>query len=187
MKRALSVCLLIAVLCLIGCAGSSEPKVYSHSQARFSITCPAGWSLTSQDNEMYEFRRGDVKLIEVGGFIFSTDPEEIEYMNSLSESELKEFLRSASLDGLEGYCEEAEIMNWTISDQFHMSWDGRPGYRIRANGYSDPAGVDMTLDLIAAIDMQSGMLYMLASQISKSQYEATKVDLEAAIQSFRVN
>lgn len=181
MKKFAYACMIIVIMLMIGCAGSSEPKVYSHEQAYFSVTCPSGWSLISQDSEMYEFRRGDVKLVEVGGFEFGDVDDFIE----MPESEFKEFMRTASLDGLEGYCEEAEITGWTIIEQFHTTWGGLKAYRVRAQGYSEPAEVDMMLDLLAALNLDNGMLYMFASQIEKGQYDNTKADVEMMIQSFR--
>jgi len=181
MKTFLYTCITIAVILMIGCAGSSEPKVYTHEQAYFSVTCPAGWSLISQDNEMYEFRRGDVKLIEVGGFDFG----DIEDFLEMPDAEFKEFMRTASLDGLDGYCEEAEIHDWTILEQYHTTWGGLEAYHVRAQGFSEAADVDMVLDLLAALNLNNGMLYMFASQIAKSQYDNTKTDVDAVINSFR--
>jgi len=183
MKTIIYTCITIAVILMIGCAGSSEPKVYNHTEAYFAVTCPAGWSLISQDSEMYEFRRGDVKLIEVGGFEFG----DIEEFLDMPDAEFKEFMRTASLDGLEGYCEEAEIMDYEIMEQYHTTWGGLGAYRIRAQGFSEAADVDMVLDLLAALNLKSGMLYMFASQIAKSQYDNTKADVETVINSFKVN
>ena len=183
MKRIIYTCVIIAFILMMGCEESSEPKVYNHTDAYFSVTCPGGWSLISEDSEMYEFRKGDVKLIEVGGFDFGGVEEFID----MPDEQFKEFMRSASLDGLEGYCEEAEIRDWTIMEQYHTTWGGMAAYRIRAQGFSDAADVDMVLDLLAALNLKNGMLYMLASQIAKSQYEGTKADVETVVNSFKVN
>ena len=184
MKSTVYTCMIVVIILFIGCGGPSEPKVYTHEQAMFSVTCPAGWSLISQDAEMYEFRKGDVKLIEVGGFDFGMTEEDFADM---SDADFKDFMREASLGGLEGYCEEAEIRDWTIDEQYHATWGGLQSYRIHAKGFSDAADVNMVIDLIAAVNMDSGLLYMFASQIAHDQYSSTKTDVEAVIQSFRVN
>jgi hypothetical protein len=183
MKRIIYTGIIIVFILMMGCEESSEPKVYNHADAYFSVTCPAGWSLISEDSEMYEFRRGDVKLIEVGGFDFG----DIEDFLDMPDAEFKEFMRTASLDGLEGYCEEAEIRDWTIMEQYHTTWGGIKAYRVRAQGFSEAADVDMVLDLLAALNLKNGMLYMFASQIAKSQYDNTKADVETVINSFKVN
>jgi hypothetical protein len=172
------------IILIVGCAGPSAPKVYTHEQAGFSVTCPAGWSLMSQDAEMFEFRSGDVKLIEIGGFNFGVSTAELEEM---SDADFKDFMKDASLGGLEGYCSEAEIQDWMIDEQYHTTWGGLEAYRVRARGFSNAADVDMVVDLVAAYNFDNGMLYMFASQIAKNQYEGTKKDMEAALTSFRVN
>jgi hypothetical protein len=183
MKAILGLFMTIIIVSIIGCAGSSEPTTYTHENARFTVTCPAGWSYISQDPEMFEFRKGDVKLIEIGGFEFG----EADFLLEMSDAEFAGFMRDASLDGLEGYCDEAAISDWTIDEQYHTTWGSLEAYRIRAHGYSDAAEVDMILDLIAAINFENGMLYMFASQIAKDQYEKTEAEIEAMIKSFRVN
>ncbi|MBN2621414.1 hypothetical protein JXB22_10040 [candidate division WOR-3 bacterium] len=184
MKSTIFACIVTFIILIVGCAGPSEPKVYTHEQAHFSVTCPAGWSLISQDGEMFEFRSGDVKLIEVGGFDFGLTSADFEEM---SDSEFKDWMKDASLGGLEGYCSEAEIQEWTIDEQYHATWGGLEAYRVRAQGFSNAADVDMVVDLVAAINLDNGMLYMFASQIAKSQYEGAKKDMDAALTSFRVN
>jgi hypothetical protein len=133
---------------------------------------------------MFEFRSGDVKLIEVGGFDFGMTGADFEEM---PDNEFKDWMRDASLGGLEGYCGEAEIQDWTIDEQYHITWGGLEAYRVRAQGFSNAADVDMIVDLVAAINLDNGMLYMFASQIAKNQYEGSKKDIEAAITSFHVN
>lgn len=184
MKTTIYACTIAVIILIIGCAGSPEAKVYTHTQAYFSVTCPAGWSLVSQDAEMYEFRNGDVKLIEVGGFDFGMTAADFEDM---SEAGFKDFMKDASLGGLEGYCEEAEIQDWTIDEQYHTTWGGLDAYRIRAKGFSNAAEVDMVVDLVATLNFENGMLYMFASQIAKNQYEGARTDVEATLASFRVD
>jgi hypothetical protein len=183
MRKIFNALMIAVILIIVGCAESPEPKVYTHEQAQFSVTCPAGWRLISQDEEMYEFRKGDVRLIEVGGFDFGMTAADFEDM---TDADLKDFMQEASLGGFEGYCEEAQITNWAIDEQYHTAWGGTNAYRIRAKGFSNTAEVDMIVDLIAAVSVDKGMLYMFASQVAQEQYSSTQAEVEATIKSFQI-
>lgn len=163
--------------------GPSEPVVHTHTQAGFKITAPAGWSLMSQDEEMFEFRHGDVQLIEVGGFDLEMGPEDFE---DVSMDEFMNTLRDGTRDGLDGYCEEAEIVDWRVKEQKETTWGGEPAYHIRAEGYSEAAETDMVVDLVSCMHKQSGFMYMFASQIAAGDYEKVKTDLKATISSFTI-
>jgi hypothetical protein len=172
---------LIVALFVLGCGGPSEPQTFAHSQASFKITIPAGWSKISEDSEMYEFRDGDLKLIEVGGFDMELSEEDFE---GVSDEEFMDLLEESTLDGLEGYCDEAEIPNYTINSQGHTTWGGIPAYRLQAQGYSNAAEEEMIVDLLASINKGNGFMYMFASQIAENMYNKAKADLENAIMSF---
>lgn len=177
--------LLITAVVFVGlqCGGPSEPTEHNHMQAGFKITLPAGWSLMSQDEEMCEFRHGDVQLIEIGGFDLEMGPEDFE---DVPVEEFMNTLREGTLDGLDGYCEEAEIVNWEIREQKATTWGGEPAFHINAKGYSEAAETEMVVDLLSCLHKQSGFMYMFASQIAADDYEKVKADVEATIASFKI-
>jgi hypothetical protein len=175
---------LTAVFALTACA-PSEPVTYNHEKAGFRITVPAGWAKMSEDDEMYEFRSGDYKLIEVVGFDLELTEEDIQ---DLTDSEYQDMVRKAAIDGLEGYCEEAEITDYRIQQQYETTWGGHDAYRMKASGYSEAAEKSMVVDLLASFVMKKNHLfaYLLASQIAQDEYDATKSSLEACFASFRL-
>lgn len=171
------------LLLLMNCGGDSEPKEYIHTQAGFSIRAPAGWKKTLEDHEMYEFRSGNLKLIEVGGFDLDIPAEDL---HSISDDDFWYMLKESTLDGLDGYCIEATIKGYKIEEQGETEWGGGYAYRVRASGYSSDALSQMVVDIIATIYEKENRMYMFASQVAKSDYEKTKPDLESMIKSFKL-
>lgn len=184
MKTRFSILIIIPVLLFfINCGGESVPKEYQHTRAGFIITAPAGWSKASEDNEMYEFRSGNYKLIEVGGFDLGVPSEDL---YSISLGEFVSLLRESALDGLDGYCDEARIRNYMINEAGETRWGGETAYRLQASGYSDEASVSMILDMIVIVEKETSRMYMFASQIEENVYPKVEKDLELMIASFQV-
>jgi hypothetical protein len=175
--------IILAFLFLISCGGVSQPKEYTHIRAGFKITAPTGWNKILEDNEMYEFRSGDLKLVEVGGFDLGVGPDDI---YSLSSSEFMDLLGESTLDGLDGYCEEAKITNYMIKEQEESMWSGEPAFHVQASGYSSEALASMTVDIFTIVDKDSGRMYMFASQIEEGSYLKAKKDLDLMITSFKL-
>ncbi len=173
---------ILALLLSIKCGSDSEPKEYIHTQAGFKITAPAGWRKVSEDREMYEFRSGDLKLVEVGSFYLEIPPEDL---YSLSNEDFRNMLMESTLEGLDGYCIEARIKDYKIEDQSKTEWGGEYAYRVRACGYSSEALEQMVVDIIAMVHEEKSRMYMFASQIVESDYTKTKADIEAMIASFK--
>lgn len=173
----------IAALWFIDCGGPSEPKEYIHTQAGFKITTPAGWKKTSEDHEIYEFRSGDYKLVEVGGFDLPVPPEDL---FSLPTDEFVSLLRESTLDGLDGYCLDARIRDYWVGDERETVWGDRIAYRVQAKGYSTEALTSMVIDIIAIVHEEKSRIYMFASQIKESIYPQTKKVLELMIASFQL-
>ncbi|UCC12194.1 MAG: hypothetical protein JSW02_01265 [candidate division WOR-3 bacterium] len=179
--------LFIAVLfigtLLLHCGGPSEAMEYTHSRAGFKITIPAGWTKISEDNEMFEFRSGDLKLIEVGGFDLELTMDEL---SGITDAEVAEWIEESTHEGLEGYCDEARIVGYTIQKEGPMTWGGLPAYSVQIRGYSEEADKTMIVDLIAAMSIETGYMYMFASQIAESMYQDVRSGLDAAITSFKL-
>ena len=163
------------------CGEPSQATEYTHTGVGFKITIPAGWSKISEDYEMYEFRSGDLKLIEVGGFDLELAEGEL---NGITDTEIAEWLTESTLEGLEGYCDEARIVGYTIQQEGPLTWGGLPAYSVQIRGYSEEADETMVVDLIAAMSTQTGFMYMFASQIAEDMYQETKAALDATIKSF---
>lgn len=173
---------LLAGFFIIACGGApAEPVVYTHQNAGFKITVPGGWKKMSEDPEMYEFRMGNFKLIEVGGFDLEFTPEELA---DITVEDIADIVKEATMSGLEGYCEEATIEDWTIDQEGETTWGGIPGYRAQVKGYSEEADKDMVVDLIGIFNIKNGFMYMFASQIETGAYDKTRPELEACISSF---
>lgn len=183
MKVKFNLLIIMAFLIFIGCGGGSEPKEYVHTRAGFKITAPAGWDKTNEDIEMYEFRSGDLKLVEVGGFDLPADTEDI---LSLSDEEFMVLLKQSTMDGLDGYCSEAKINGYQINEENEAEWGGEVAYRVQASGYSSEALATMIVDMIASVRKEKGRMYMFASQIEQSIYPKVKKDLELMIASFQI-
>lgn len=183
-KRYNLLLLIIALLICLRCEPPSEPTEYTHTQAGFKVVCPAGWSKIDEDKEMYEFRSGSVKLIEVGGFDLEM-PEDT--LNAIF-AEGVNVLEELTLDGLEGYNEEAKLVSIRIDDQYQTTWGGESAYRVRETGYSEEAEVSMVVDLVACLFTKNGRvyMYMFASQIAESEYQKIKSELETTIASFQI-
>jgi hypothetical protein len=181
-KHFMSIVVLTALI-IVACSGGapSEPVVYTHQKAGFKITAPAGWKKMSEDSEMYEFRMGNFKLIEVGGFDLEFTAEELA---DITITDIADIVKEATMGGLEGYCEEATIDNWNLDNEAETTWGGVPGYRVKARGYSEEADKDMIVDLIGIFNVKNGYMYMFASQIETGVYDKTKPELEACIASF---
>jgi hypothetical protein len=160
----------------------SEPKEYVHGQAGFKITLPGGWSKTSEDNELFEFRAGNTRLIEVASFDFEVSREE---MASLTEQDITDFLTDFSGDGITEYCAEANIRDHSTIEKSMTTWDGNPAYRLKARGYSGEIDASVIVDIIIMIDKSKARGYLFAAQIAESEYEKIKADIESAIASFR--
>ncbi len=182
-KRYIISIIATAAFFIIACGGGapSEPVVYTHQIAGFKITAPAGWKKMSEDSEMYEFRMGNFKLIEVGGFDLELTADELA---EITIAEIAEMVAEATLSGLEGYCEEATIEEWSLDSEGETTWGGVPGYRVKATGHSEEAGKKMVVDLIGIFSIKNGYMYMFASQIETGAYNKTKPELEACISSF---
>lgn len=178
-------CLIIIAVFLscIRCGAPSEPKEYIHARAGFKITAPAGWKKISEDFEMFEFRSGDYKLIEVGGFDLGIPPDDF---YNLTDDEFFELLRESTREGLDGYCIEATIRDYTISDARETVWGDRIAYRVQAKGYSTEAMASMVVDIIAIVYEEKSRMYMFASQIDEKAYQETKKYLELMIASFQI-
>lgn len=173
----------ILVLILSHCGGPSEATEYAHRGAGFKITIPAGWVKISEDNEMFEFRSGDYKLIEVGGFDLGLTRDEL---TGITDAEVAEWIEESTLEGLEGYCDEARIVGYTIQKEGPMTWGGLPAYGVQIRGYSEEADETMIVDLFAAMSVNTGYMYMFASQIADHMYQDVKTGLDASIKSFEL-
>jgi hypothetical protein len=174
---------LVLVMVYLHCGGPSEATEYIHQGARFKITIPAGWVKISEDNEMYEFRSGDYKLIEVGGFDLELTRDEL---TGITDAEVADWIEESTLEGLEGYCDEARIVGYTIQKEGPMTWGGLPAYGVQISGYSEEAEQTMIVDLIAAMSTETGYMYMFASQIAENMYQDTQTGLDVAIKSFQL-
>ncbi len=179
----LMIAVLITVVLFLHCGGPSEAMEYTHGSARFKITIPAGWEKISEDNEMFEFRSGDSKLIEVGGFDLELTRDEL---TGITDAEVAEWIEESTHEGLEGYCDEARIVGYTIQKEGPMTWGGLPAYSVQIRGYSEEADKTMIVDLIAAMSIETGYMYMFASQIAESMYQDIKSGLDAAVASFQL-
>jgi hypothetical protein len=180
-------CLLVFVIMafVVSTCAPSEPVEYVHEKAGFKITIPAGWTKMSEDSEMYEFRSGNYKLIEVIGFDLELAQQDIA---DLTDSEFKNMVRQSALDGLEGYCDEAEIQDYVVEKQRETTWGGYDAYRVKAVGFSNAADKKMVVDLIASFVMRDNRLYayLYASQISEDVYKDIEDSIETTIASFQI-
>ncbi len=184
MKTNYGLFLVFILSLIINCGGDSEPKVYKHTRAGFSIKAPAGWRMVFEDHEMYEFRSGNLILIEVGGFDLEIPAEDL---YNISNEDFGYMLMESTLDGLEGYCIEARIKDYKIEEQGETEWGGGYAYRVRASGYSSDALAQMVVDIIATIYEKENRMYMFASQIARSDYAEIKPELESMIESFKLS
>jgi len=183
MRIKYTVVVTLVLLLSINCGGDSVPKEYIHTQAGLKITAPAGWRKVSEDHEMYEFRSGDLKLVEVGSFYLEIPSEDL---HNLSNEDFHYMLMESTLEGLDGYCIEARIKDYKIEDQGETEWGGEYAYRVRASGYSAEALDQMVVDIIATVHKEESRMYMFASQIVESDYAKTKADIESMITSFKI-
>jgi hypothetical protein len=181
-KRYYVLIIVVLMLFFIRC-GESEPKEYVHAAAGFKITAPGGWSKMSEDNEMYEFRSGSRKLIEVGGFDLGIAPSDL---YALTYAEYNTLLKESVLEGLDGYCEEAMIANYEATDLYGLEWGGESAFRVQATGYSKHAEADMVVDILAMVHRETSRMYMFAAQIEEDMYQTTKQDIELMIASFQL-
>jgi hypothetical protein len=165
------------------CGGPSQAMEYTHLRAGFKITIPAGWAKISEDSEMFEFRSGDFKLIEVGGFDLELTRDELA---GITDAEVAEWIEESTHEGLEGYCDEARIVGYTIQKEGPITWGGLPAYSVQIQGYSEEADKTMIVDLIAAMSTETGFMYMFASQVAESMYLDVKTGLDTAIKSFQI-
>ena len=177
------IAMLITSVLFLHCGGPSEATEYTHGRAGFKITIPAGWAKISEDNEMFEFRSGDYKLIEVGGFDLELTRDEL---TGITDVEVAEWIEESTHEGLAGYCDEARIVGYTIQEEGPMTWGGLPAYSVRIRGYSEEADKTMIVDLIAAMSIETGFMYMFASQIAEDMYQDIKNGLYASIKSFQL-
>jgi hypothetical protein len=179
---------LLCAICVVGVLmqcerGPAEPTEYTHKTARFKITMPAHWSKLNEDEEMFEFRRGGMRLVEVGGFDIGIPASDFE---DIPEEGIKKLIKEATQEGFLGYCEEAEINDYTIEGEDFTTWGGQLAYHIKANGYSDYAEEDMIVNIVANIHPEKSRMYMFASQIAKQYYEDIEPNLVKTIGSFKV-
>ncbi|KPJ72142.1 hypothetical protein AMJ52_07280 [candidate division TA06 bacterium DG_78] len=181
-KRYYAIIVVVLLMFFIRC-GESEPKEYMHSRAGFKITAPGGWSKMSEDNEMYEFRSGSRKLIEVGGFDLGIPPTDL---YALTYAEFNTMLKESVLEGLDGYCEEAMIANYKTTDLYGLEWGGESAFRVQATGYSKNAEADMVVDILAIVHKETSRMYMFAAQIEEGMYDDAKQDIELMIASFQL-
>jgi hypothetical protein len=181
-KRYYMLFVVVLLIFFIRC-GESEPKEYVHTAAGFKITAPGGWSKISEDNEMYEFRSGVRKLIEVGGFDLGIAPSDL---YALTYAEFNTMLKELVLEGLDGYCEEAMIADYKATDLYGLEWGGESAFRVQATGYSKHTEADMVVDILAMIHRETSRMYMFAVQIEEGMYQNTKQDIELMIASFRL-
>ncbi|UCG90845.1 MAG: hypothetical protein JSV97_07075 [candidate division WOR-3 bacterium] len=170
-------------LSCVHCGAPSEPKEYIHTRAGFKITAPAGWKKKSEDFEMFEFRSGDYKLVEVGGFALGIPPDDF---YRLTDDDFFALLRESTREGLDSYCTEATIRDYTISDSRETVWGDRIAYRAQAKGYSNETMASMVVDIIAIVYEEKSRVYMFASQIDEKAYAQTKKYLELMIASFQI-
>jgi hypothetical protein len=183
MKKRYYVLIVFVLLAFFIRCGESEPKEYVHSRAGFKITAPGGWSKISEDSDMFEFRSGARRLIEVGGFDLGIAPSDL---YALTYVEFNELLKESVLEGLDGYCEEAMIANYETTDLYGTDWGGESAFRVQATGYSEHAEADMIIDLLAMVHRESSRMYMFAAQIEEEMYQNTKQDIELMIASFQL-
>jgi hypothetical protein len=181
--RSFTVFSILMLFIFTGCGDHRRSKEYSHAQAGFKITIPGGWNKTGGDSEMYEFRSGNLKLIEVGGFDL---PVGVEVLYGLPSDEFLNTLKQATLDGLDGYCEEARITGYRINEQYETMWGGEPAYRVQASGYSNEALASMVVDIVALVYREKARMYMFISQIEEASYSRTKYEIEGIITSFQL-
>lgn len=183
MKKKYYVLIVVVLMVFFIRCGESEPKEYTHTSAGFKITAPGGWSKISEDNEMYEFRAGSRRLIEVGGFDLGIPPEDL---YALTYAEFNTMLKESVLEGLDGYCEEAMIADYEAKDLYGLEWGGESAFRVQATGYSKNAEVDMVVDILAMVHKETSRMYMFAAQIEEGMYDDAKQDIELTIASFRL-
>jgi len=179
----LIIVLIPAVLFFIRCGTPPAPEDYIHTTAGFKFTVTAGWNKADEDKERYEFRQGNYKLVEVGGFDLEVKPEELTQLNDeLTGAMLKE----STMGGLEGYCTEAHIKNYSITEEGSTTWCGLPAYKVKAKGYSDEVSASVTVDIIVALLKSKARMYMFSSQIVDSEYSKVQNDLQTMIASFQL-
>lgn len=174
---------ILVVFCVLKCGAPSEPKEYIHTQADFKITAPAGWRKTFEDHEMFEFRSGDYKLVEVGGFDIGVPSHEL---YDISNEEFLELLIASTMEGLDGYCIEAQMRDYTIEDEGRTVWGDRLAYHVTARGYSRMAEMDMKVDLVAIVYEEKSRMYFFASQIAENEYADAFFDIASMIASFQI-
>jgi hypothetical protein len=173
----------VMIMPLVRCGPPPAAKEYTHTTSGFKFTAAAGWNLVDQDSERYEFRLGNYKLVEVAGFDLELKPSDLaELDDELTGALLKE----STMGGLEGYCEEARIKNYNITEEGPTTWGGLPGYQIKARGYSEEVTDNVAVDIIVAVVKSKARMYMLASQILESDYTKTEPDLLQMISSFQL-
>lgn len=182
-SRLLILAIIPILMLMVFCGPPPAAKEYTHTAAGFKFTAAAGWNLVDQDNERYEFRLGNYKLIEVGGFDLELKPADLAELDDELTGVL---LKESTMGGLEGYCEEAKIKNYSITKENPTTWGGLPGYQIRAKGYSDEVTDDVVVDIIVAVLKSKARMYMLASQIIESDYAKTEPELLQMIGSFQL-
>jgi len=182
MRTTIAACVMFAIL-LVGCSGNSEPSEHVHNSARFKITIPAGWKLISEDDEMFEFRKGDTRLIEVGRFELDFTPDE---MADMEDDEITEMLEQSSDGGFKSYCIDARISDYRIEQQNSRVWGGLPAYYIKARGFSNEIDESVVIDLLIAIHRDRCAMYLFASQVTRSNYEKTEQHIKSSIESFQV-
>jgi len=171
------------ILLIVFCGPPPAPKDYTHATAGFKFTAAAGWNLVDQDDERYEFRLGSHKLVEVAGFDLELKPSDLA---ELDEELTGVLLKESTMGGLEGYCEEAKIKNYSVTEESPMIWAGLPGYRVKAKGYSDEVTDDVVVDIVVSVMKSKARMYMLASQIIESDYTKTQPELLQMINSFQL-
>ncbi len=172
------------LILLMNCeSGPREPREYVHASKGFKITMPGNWQKESEDGDMFEFRWGSLRLVEVGGFDL---PVEKEDLFDLDEDEFRALLMESTLQGLDGYCEEAKIQNFVIKEQYETIWSDEMAYRVQVSGYSNEALTTVVVDMLAIVKREQGRMYMFASQIEEKAYSELKMSIEGMIQSFKI-
>jgi hypothetical protein len=173
----------LAFLLIVHCGEPTAPREYVHTQAGFKITVPQGWRKTAEDKDMYEFRSGDRKLIEVGSFPMDVTTEEF---GLLSDEDFFDMLKESAVGGLDAYCNEAHITGYRMTDQRETVWAGIGGFRMQVRGTSTQAMVPVVVDLVIIIFEAKSRMFMFISQIEESVYPSIKSDLESMITSFQL-
>ena len=182
LKYQFVICVLV-LMCASMCSAPSEPKEYIHTQADFKITAPVGWRKTFEDHEMFEFRSGDYKLVEVGGFDIGVPSHEL---YDISNEEFLELLIASTLEGLNEYCIDAQMRDYMIEDEGKTVWGDRLAYHVTARGYSRIAEMDVKVDLVAIVYEEKSRMYFFASQIAENEYADAFFDIASMIASFQL-